>query len=131
MIHYRTGDLVRRPRGSEPIGYLGRFDHQIKISGVRIELGEIEQALRQVAGTALAVAVGWPVTTSGASGIVAFVVMPNADAAALREQLKSTLPAVMVPREIIALAELPLNVNGKVDRKALIESLTRPISAKA
>ena len=75
------------------------------------------------AGTALAVAVGWPLTTSGASGIAAFVVKPGVDLAAVRRQLKETLPAVMVPKDIHVIAKLPLNVNGKVDRKALLASL--------
>lgn len=122
-VHYRTGDLVRRPRPGEPIKYLGRFDHQIKISGVRIELGEVEQALRLAAGSDEAVALGWPLTTSGASGIVGFVALPRADASAIRHKLKQALPAVMVPREIVLLEALPVNVNGKVDRKALLESL--------
>ena len=122
-VHYRTGDLVRRPPAGQAIPYLGRLDFQIKIAGVRIELGEVEQALRQAAGTDLAVAVGWPLTTSGASGIAAFVVKPGVDLAAVRRQLKERLPAVMVPKDIQVIAELPLNVNGKVDRKALLASL--------
>ncbi len=122
-VYYRTGDLVRRPLPGQPIPYLGRLDFQIKISGVRIELGEVEQALRQAAGTDLAVAVGWPVTTSGASGIVAFIVKVDSDLSGIRRQLKETLPSVMVPRDIHVIAELPLNVNGKVDRKALLARL--------
>ncbi len=122
-VHYRTGDLVRRPPPGQAIPYLGRLDFQIKISGVRIELGEVEQALRQAAHTDLAVAVGWPITSSGASGIAAFVVKADLDLAALRRRLKETLPAVMVPKDIHVIAEMPLNVNGKVDRKALIASL--------
>lgn len=123
VVHYRTGDLVRRVPDGEPIPYLGRMDYQIKIAGVRIELGEVEHELRRVSGTDLAVAVGWPPTTGGASGIVAFVAKPDADGARLREQLKERLPSVMVPSRVHVLAELPLNVNGKIDRKALIERL--------
>lgn len=122
-VHYRTGDLVRRPAPGEPIIFLGRLDHQIKIGGVRIELGEVEAALREAAGTDQAVAVGWPRTESGASGIVAFVVVEEADEAALRDRLRQQLPAVMVPRTIHALESLPLNANGKVDRKALVARL--------
>lgn len=122
-VHYRTGDLVRRPAPGEPIIFLGRLDHQIKIGGVRIELGEVESALRDAAGTDQAVAVGWPRTESGASGIVAFVVGENIDEPALRDRLRQRLPAVMVPRAIHATNELPLNANGKVDRKALIAQL--------
>ncbi len=122
-VHYRTGDLVRRVPDGQPIPYLGRMDYQIKISGVRIELGEVEQAMRKASGTDMAVAVGWPPTTSGASGIVGFVARPGADVGAIRRQLKETLPSVMVPKEILVIDEMPLNVNGKVDRKALLERL--------
>lgn len=122
-LYYRTGDLVRRPYPGEPLQFLGRFDHQIKIGGVRIELGEIEQALREAAATDQAVAIGWPRTASGASGIIAFVVAEHADVEGVREQLRQRLPTVMVPREIHLLDELPLNANGKVDRKRLVEAL--------
>lgn len=123
VVHYRTGDLVRRVAQGQPIPYLGRMDYQIKISGVRIELGEVEHALRRVSGTDMAVAVGWPPTLSGAAGIVGFVAKPGANGNAIRRALKDSLPAVMVPREVHVIDELPLNVNGKVDRKALLQRL--------
>lgn len=130
-VHYRTGDLVRRPAAGKPMAYLGRLDFQIKIAGVRIELGEVEEALRQAAHTTEVVAVGWPLVTSGACGIVAFVVQPGLDLTALRAQLKTVLPAVMVPRDIHLLEALPLNVNGKVDRKALLQWLQQQAVGKA
>lgn len=124
VVYYRTGDLVRQPTPDAPIVYLGRMDQQIKISGVRIELGEIEQILREVAGAEQAVAIGWPRSDSGATGIVAFIEASTpGDSVALREALKQRLPSVMVPRDIFFLATLPLNVNSKVDRKALLEGL--------
>jgi acyl-coenzyme A synthetase/AMP-(fatty) acid ligase len=122
-VHYRTGDRVRRPRGGTPMTYLGRFDHQIKVRGVRIELGEVEAALRQETGVDAVVAVGWPITTTGADGIVAFVGALDVDLQRLRISLRSRLPAQMVPRRIDLLAELPLNASGKFDRRGLIESL--------
>lgn len=122
-VFYRTGDLVRRVPEGEPIPYLGRMDHQIKISGVRIELGEVESAMRAASGAQVAVALGWPLTSSGAAGIVGFVARTGADGAEIRHALKQTLPAVMVPKEIHIVDAMPLNVNGKVDRKALLERL--------
>lgn len=122
-VFYRTGDLVRQDRPDAPIVFLGRLDHQIKISGVRIELGEIEKALRDAAGTDEAVAVGWPLTPSGAGGIVGFIARLDVDVDAVRERLKHSLPSVMVPRELHLMAEFPLNANGKTDRKALVERL--------
>lgn len=121
---YRTGDLVRRPDGPGPIAFLGRLDHQIKISGVRIELGEIEQVVREVSGAEHVVAVGWPVTASGASGIVVFMTGVDMERAqSIRDQVYHRLPQVMVPRAIHAIEDFPLNVNGKVDRKVLLARL--------
>jgi acyl-coenzyme A synthetase/AMP-(fatty) acid ligase len=67
-VFYRTGDRVRRPPPGCPLVYLGRVDNQIKIQGYRVELGEIEAVLRDEAGVEVAIAVGWPVTPSGADG---------------------------------------------------------------
>jgi len=122
-IHYRTGDLVRRPRTDRPIVFLGRFDHQIKIAGVRIELGEVEMALREAGETDLVVAVGWPLTSSGAAGIVAFLADAKVSTDVVFERLRKKLPNVMVPREIRMVEALPTNPNGKVDRKALVAQL--------
>ena len=121
--YYRTGDRVRTPPSDGPMAFLGRRDHQIKIQGYRVELEEVETYLRQEAGAGLAVALGWPLTPSGAAGIVAFVVDARLDADQIRTRLKAKLPAYAVPREIRFLPQLPLNSNGKVDRKALLEVL--------
>ena len=124
QLHYRTGDLVRRPReAGRPVPYLGRIDNQVQIFGERVELGEIEAALREEAGTEAVVAVGWPVTAAGASGIEAFVGDGSADSEALRARLRERLPGQMAPRHVHVLTELPLNDNGKFDRKALMRIL--------
>jgi acyl-CoA synthetase (AMP-forming)/AMP-acid ligase II len=129
VIHYRTGDLVRRVPEGQPIPYLGRMDYQIKIAGVRIELGEIEQAMRQASGSDEVVAVGWPPTTGGASGVVGFIARPTCDVAEIRARLKEMLPGVMVPKDLRIVETMPLNVNGKVDRKALLEELRAEATA--
>jgi len=124
VVHYRTGDRVRRPtRPGDPLVYLGRLDHQIKVMGHRVEIGEIEAALRDASGIDAAIAVGWPLTESGAGGVAAFLADPEADVQALREELAERLPEYMVPRRIELLDELPLNANGKFDRKAMLAML--------
>jgi amino acid adenylation domain-containing protein len=123
VTFYRTGDRVRRPVAEQPMTYLGRVDHQIKILGHRVELGEVEAALRDESGVDAVVAVGWPKTASGANGIVAFIGDLEVDAPVVLEAVRSRLPAYMVPRRIHRLAELPLNANGKFDRRALLERL--------
>jgi amino acid adenylation domain-containing protein len=122
-VYYRTGDRVRRPLDGKPMVYLGRMDNQIKILGHRVELGEIEAVIRQASGVDGVVAVGWPVTTSGADGIVVFLQADSADIKALQEDIKSRLPAYMVPKNIRLLPRFPLNANGKFDRKALLATL--------
>ena len=118
---YRTGDLVRW-REDGQLEYLGRLDHQVKIRGLRIELGEIEAALLTQPQVREAVVVA----QEGLSGsrLVAYVV-PQAnselDSPLLREALGQKLPDYMVPGVVVILDALPLNANGKVDRKALPE----------
>jgi len=122
-VFYRTGDRVRRPKNGEPLVYLGRIDNQIKIMGHRVELGEIEAQIRRFSGMDGVVALGWPLNAGGADGVVAFVETEMLDTAALSENLKTKLPPYMVPRTFHALRSLPLNANGKYDRKALTEFL--------
>ena len=124
-IFYRTGDLVRRPADGESLKFLGRIDNQIKVLGFRIEPGEIEAILRQETGVPFVVALGWPRTASGASGIVAFLETAHADLDALSRRVRAQLPHHMVPREYQLMAELPRNSNGKIDRNALMATLEK------
>lgn len=122
-VWYRTGDLVeQRPDGC--LRYLGRLDHQVKIRGYRVELQEIEGLLRAACGTEQVAAVPWPVMNSNADGIVAFVAgMNNLDPDSVLERCRRGLPDYMVPRKIHRLSEMPLNANGKMDRKKLAQYL--------
>jgi amino acid adenylation domain-containing protein len=122
-LYYRTGDRVRRPRPGKPLVYLGRADNQVKIQGYRVELGEVEAVLREEAGVEVAVAIGWPLTASGADGIVGFLGTDVADTEDLRRRVVARLPAYMHPRELRLITEWPLNANGKIDRRALREIL--------
>lgn len=124
-VFYRTGDLVRRPATEgEPLVFLGRIDSQIKVRGYRVELGEIEAVLRQESGLAVAVALGWPEAASGgAEGVVAFIDDAGIDVNALLDRVADRLPKYMVPREVRVVESFPLNVNGKIDRKALRATL--------
>lgn len=131
-VHYRTGDRVRRPvAAGEPLSYLGRMDHQVKVLGHRVELGEVEAALRDASGIDAVIAVGWPPTDSGVGGIVAFLGDPTADVAALRDAVARRLPEYMVPRRIELLESLPLNANGKFDRKAVRAMLESELAEPA
>ncbi|MNM18766.1 Linear gramicidin synthase subunit B [compost metagenome] len=119
---YRTGDLARR-RLDGVLEYVGRIDHQVKIRGYRIELGEIEARLHEQTEVRDA-AVG---VQEGANGkhLVGYLVARDvaADTTLLLEQIKlrlrAELPEYMVPLHWAWLTQLPLNANGKLDRKVL------------
>ncbi|HEX7181603.1 MAG TPA: amino acid adenylation domain-containing protein, partial [Thermoanaerobaculia bacterium] len=117
---YRTGDLGRMlPEGE--IEFLGRSDHQVKIRGFRIELGEIESQLSRHPAVRETVVVARTDRT-GQRYLCAYVVAPEAPSAEqMKAHLGESLPAYMIPDVFVALAELPLTANGKVDRKALPE----------
>ncbi|MDI9916926.1 non-ribosomal peptide synthetase [Rhodococcus sp. IEGM 1379] len=116
---YRTGDLVRRT-ATGALEYLGRTDFQVKVRGLRIELGEIESALVAVDSVASAVVVVHRDAVVG-DRIVAYVVGAEPDLVSeiLREAVAQRLPDYMVPSAFVVLEEIPLNANGKVDRRAL------------
>lgn len=119
---YKTGDLVRC-RADENLEFLGRIDSQVKVRGFRIELQEIEAVLSQhqsVAGSAVVT------RTDSANNayLVAYIVFcekQQTTQQALRQFLQAKLPDYMVPACFIVLSEMPLNANGKIDKKALPE----------
>ncbi len=113
---YRSGDLGRW-RADGTIEFIGRNDSQVKIRGYRVELGEIEAMLQQESGVR-GCAVVMKTGANGSKKLVAYVVGER-DCDELRRNLKGKLPAYMVPAAIVALPELPLSGNGKVDREAL------------
>ncbi|WP_410813372.1 amino acid adenylation domain-containing protein [Micromonospora sp. 067-2] len=118
---YRTGDLVRH-REDGTLEYVGRADLQVKVRGMRIDPGEVEAALTARPGITAAAVVARDDDPGGAR-LVAFVVGATDG---VREALRATLPEQMVPAAVVALPELPLTANGKIDRSAL---RARPLPA--
>ncbi len=101
----------------------GRIDNQVKILGYRVELEDIESHIRAVAGVELAAAVAWPVHQGAAAGVVGFVSGSTIPVDEIREALKLRLPTYMVPGVVYEIKDMPVNANGKVDRKALLARL--------
>ena len=123
---YRTGDeAILAPDGM--LHFRGRLDFQVKLHGFRVELGEIESALRKIEGVddACVLPIERRGTISHLAACVAGASLVEGDsferAQAMKDKLRETLPEYMVPRKISFIGELPLNVNGKVDRKKLRE----------
>jgi len=119
---YLTGDLGRYlPDGA--VAAAGRADQQVKIRGFRVEPGEIEAELGRLPGVREAVVVGKPARDGSAEKrLVAYVVLTGGAPprlSDLRDALRDRLPAFMVPAVFVPLDRLPVNPNGKVDRRAL------------
>jgi amino acid adenylation domain-containing protein/non-ribosomal peptide synthase protein (TIGR01720 family) len=113
---YRTGDLMAWGADGE-LRYMGRSDEQVKIRGYRIELGEIQSALSELDGVEQAVVIARE-DRPGDKRLVGYVT-GDVDPAAARAALGDRLPSYMVPSAVVAVAALPLTVNGKLDTKAL------------
>jgi acyl carrier protein len=118
---YKTGDQARwLPDGT--VEFLGRADTQVKIRGFRIEPGEIESMVSRFPGITDVIVMALEVVP-GEAQLVAYVVPSGEDEALsiseLRDFLHNHLPDYMVPSAFVEMEILPLNPNGKVDRKAL------------
>ncbi len=118
---YRTGDLARWGAEGE-LYHLGRMDYQVKIRGFRIELGEIESVLAEHPAIRQAIVVAQPAGGEEDRRLVAYLNFKEGDELTttdVRRHLRRRLPEYMIPSVVVALDEVPLTPNGKVDRKAL------------
>ena len=120
---YKTGDIVRLlPDGT--IGFIGRNDSQVKIRGNRVELSEIESSIRKL--DYVSDVTVQTIKHDANNELVAYVVVNNnLDGMELKDSICDYIskdkPEYMVPSYVIKLDEIPLNVNGKVDKRALPE----------
>lgn len=110
---YKTGDLVHFNDKGEII-YVSRKDFQIKHMGYRIELGEIETAASSIA---LMERVCCLYDTKN-SEIVLFY-SGNIDQQGIKKAIKDKIPKYMIPTRYVEMKEMPLNLNGKIDRNFL------------
>ncbi|MCK4258348.1 MAG: amino acid adenylation domain-containing protein [Halanaerobiales bacterium] len=115
---YKTGDLGRW-RADGIIEFFGRIDYQVKIRGFRIELGEIETYLRKDSQMKDVVVVDRTLENRDKVLCAYYVADMEMDTDELVNNLAESLPAYMIPTYFIKLDKIPLNHNGKTDRKAL------------
>lgn len=117
MKAYHSGDLVRWNSKGE-IVFLGRLDNQVKLRGLRVELDEIESAINSFESVKMSKVI---VCNNGSEDYLAgyFTATSKVDIASLTEHLKSKLTEYMVPNALMQLDEMPLTVNGKIDKKRL------------
>lgn len=137
-VMYRSGDLMRWSAEGQLV-FIGRTDHQIKVRGFRVELGEVESALAALPDVGRAVVIAEPIgATYRLIGYCSVQDDARRASPALQSellgQLAQRLPDYMVPAILVVMPELPLNVNGKIDRQALPkpqETLAQRLSAAA
>jgi amino acid adenylation domain-containing protein len=119
---YRTGDLARLLPNGE-IEFLGRVDEQVKVRGFRIEPNEIAAALKSCPGVQASTVIARE-DHGGEKRLVAYIVQmadSSLTAPELRAQLSRRLPDYMIPATFVQVKEIPITMNGKVDRQALPE----------
>ena len=124
---YKTGDLGYYKDGR--LYYCGRKDFQIKLNGYRIEIEDIENNLIKVSNVKNAAVV--PVNKNDKIAyLTAFVELKKENGLsglkngiAIKKELQRLIPSYMVPRNIKIINKFPVNVNGKIDRKKLLEAL--------
>jgi D-alanine--poly(phosphoribitol) ligase subunit 1 len=124
---YKTGDMAYYDNGI--LYYCGRKDFQIKLNGFRIEIEDIENNLRKVSNINNCVVL--PVyKDEKISHLASFVTLKEANGLSslknsilIKDELKKYIPSYMVPRNIKVIKEFPININGKIDRKKLMEEI--------
>jgi acyl-coenzyme A synthetase/AMP-(fatty) acid ligase len=121
---YRTGDLGRWNKDGY-IEFIGRKDSQVKLRGLRIELGEIENVLNSFKDIKQSLVIikdyktGVLENNSSRYLIAYYVSNKLIGEDLLIDYLHKHLPEYMIPSAFVHLSQLPLTVNGKVDRQAL------------
>jgi len=114
-VFYKTGDFAYADEKSD-FHFIGRKDDQLKIRGFRVEPLEVERMLTEIPEVQLACVLVHE------AQLVAFL-MSTAEVSLISRKAAELLPEFMMPSKIILLDQMPLNTNGKIDRKILKEKI--------
>lgn len=125
LYGYKTGDLVFENSGF--LYYIGRKDFLIKFNGFRIELNDIEANLNRIDYISNSVVL--PIYKEDKIAFLAAFVLPKGEVKEselkfgikVKKDLAKLVPSYMVPKKVVVMEKFPLNVNGKIDRKKLLE----------
>ncbi|CAF1456928.1 unnamed protein product, partial [Rotaria sordida] len=127
---YKTGDMGRYlPDGN--IEFLGRIDNQISLRGFRVELGEIESIIQTISGVSQVIVL-LREDRPNQKQLIAYIVpkvQENKHAGkeelnyllinTIKQTCQDKLPDYMQPNFIVIIDQLPITLNGKIDKKAL------------
>ena len=117
-----TGDIVRRlPEGN--LVYVNRKDWLIKVNGQRVEPGEVEMLLQRMEGVENAVVKGFTSATGRQYLCAYYITAADIREQDIREYLTTKLPDYMIPSYFVKMDSFPLNINRKIDRKALLSPI--------
>lgn len=123
-LWYKTGDLVMEDKENN-LHFWGRIDSQVKINGFRVELQEVEHVLREAAQTE------WVATVvkNDQNTLFAFVARSDENNKLKESDIlnycRNILPWYMIPDRLFFIEKMPLNSNGKIDRKQLIQLIQK------
>lgn len=121
---YKTGDIVNYKDGN--IFFISRKDFMVKIRGNYVELEEINLAVQEFSNREKVYTLPHPMSDGIATNLYCFLPKDgrkNFDKITIFTQLKKKFPDFMIPKDFIFIDKFPLNSNGKIDRKQLIQKL--------
>ncbi|MCK4361583.1 MAG: AMP-binding protein, partial [Bacteroidales bacterium] len=123
-IWYKTGDIVIEAENKN-IYFIGRTDSEVKISGYRVNLFEVDHTIAKVADTESVVTICAGQEKNASNKLFSFIgILANnkINEKTVLNYCKEHLPWYMIPEKVFFIDKLPLNENGKIDRKRLIEN---------
>jgi D-alanine--poly(phosphoribitol) ligase subunit 1 len=116
---YKTGDIVISKK--DVLFFEGRIDNQIKHMGYRIELEDIENNVNSITSIDRSVAI-YQRNNNNSNGKILLFVKTSANIKKIEKLIKKKLPRYMLPEKILKIKNIPLNKNGKLDRKKIYKN---------